>query len=822
MDAKAINMLKSILQQEARLGYKDRAVLGGFRKLAANWGKRILSSAKSEPERQRIREIVDLLARYSDLKDTEERKALLEQIRSLIEAPLPKPTPKPKPEKPAPEKAAPKAPPARPAARARKAPRPPARGLGLDSPVEKLSGVGPKNAKRLARLGVRTIRDLLYLFPRRYVDYSTLKTINQLRYGEEVTIIANVWDVNVRESKSGMPIISCILADGTGAIEATWFNQPHLANQLRPGMQIAVSGRVDEFMGRLTFKSPEWEPLDKELTSTGRIVPVYPLTEGLRQKWLRRRIQELVKYWTKRIEDPLPDRIREPRNLMPLGAALSQIHFPDDMDLLKQARRRLAFDEMLLLQLGVMRQKRAWQSQPGRSIRVDEGFVEKIVSSLPFELTSAQRRALREILTDIARPHPMSRLLQGDVGSGKTVVALIAMLVAVADGYQAAMMAPTEILAEQHYRTIGELLSRMELSHPRTGEPFRPRVRLLVGSIKPSEKKEIQGELAAGEVDIVVGTHALIQESVEFANLAFIVIDEQHRFGVRQRAALRQKGYYPHVLVMSATPIPRTLALTVYGDLDLSIIDEMPPGRQRVKTYVITPLERERAYRFIRSQVEKGHQAFIIYPLIEESEAVNAKAAVDEHERLQKEVFPDLRVGLLHGRMKSEEKDAVMEAFRRGELNILVSTAVVEVGVDVPNATVMMIEGAHRFGLAQLHQFRGRVGRSTHQAYCILVADSESPEAYERLKLVESIYDGFELAEKDLQLRGPGEFLGTRQSGLPDLKLARLTDVRVLNEAREVAAEIFREDPELEGDEFRLLREAMERLWSTGEGPELS
>lgn len=809
MNNKRMETLEKILRQEARLGYKDKAVLGGFRKLAVTWGDEALKEAGTEQERARIKEIVSLLSRYSSLASVEERRALLEKIHELILTPIlpapavqePAPAPVPKPQ---------------PKPRAKKPAEAPAKGFGLDSPVIKLSGIGPKNAERLKRLGVYTVRDLLYLFPRRYVDYSNINTINRLRYGEEVTIMGNVWDVSVREAKSGLTVVSCLLADGTGVIEISWFNQPHLAQQLRPGKQIVVSGRVDEFMGRLTMTSPEWEPLDRELVSTGRIVPIYPLTKGLSPRWLRRLMLKTTKYWADKVPDLLPDRIKEERKLLDLGTALAQIHFPDSQELLKEARRRLAFDELLLLQLGVMRQKFAWQSNPGRAIEVNPGFVESIISSLPFKLTESQQRALNEILRDLAGDRPMSRLLQGEVGSGKTVVALIAMLVTVAAGYQAAMMAPTEILAEQHYQTITSLLGGMNLKHPRTQAPFSPRVRLLIGSMKPSEKKQIQEEIASGEVDIVVGTHTLIQEGVQFANLALAIIDEQHRFGVRQRASLRQKGFFPHVLVMSATPIPRTLALTIYGDLDISTLDEMPPGRQGVKTYLITPLERERAYRFIRSQIERGRQAFIIYPIIEESESLDIPSAVAEYERLRKEVFPDLKLGLLHGRMKGEEKERVMEAFRRGEIQILVSTAVVEVGVDIPNATVMMVEGAHRFGLAQLHQFRGRVGRGTEPGYCILVADSESPEAFERLKIVETVQDGFALAEKDLEMRGPGEFLGTRQSGLPELKLARLTDLKMLTEAREVAMEIFREDPELSKPEFRLLKEAVDRLWQPG------
>ncbi len=803
MGGKPSETLEKILRQEARLGYKDKAVLGGFRKLAATWGDLALKEAGTEQERARIREIVALLSRYSSLSSLEERKALLEKIHELLTTPV-LPTLKPITTAPVIQ---PKPLEEKPLEKETKLPK----GLGLDSPVIKLSGVGPRNAERLKKLGVRTIRDLLYLFPRRYVDYSNIKTINRLRYGEEVTLIGNVWDVSIREAKSGLTVVSCLLADGTGVIEVSWFNQPHIAQQLRPGKQIVVSGRVDEFMGRLTMSSPEWELLDKELVSTGRIVPIYPLTKGLSPRWLRRLMLRATKYWAEKVPDPLPEKIREERKLLPLGSALAQIHFPDNQELLKEARRRLAFDELLLLQLGVMRQKFAWRSNPGRAIKVDYGFVEQITSSLPFELTGAQRRALQEILKDLADDKPMSRLLQGEVGSGKTVVAFIAMLVTVAAGYQAAMMAPTEILAEQHYQTMTSLLERMDLKHL-----ISPRIRLLIGSTKPSEKRQIQEEIASGEIDIVVGTHALIQEGVQFANLALAIIDEQHRFGVRQRASLRQKGYLPHVLVMSATPIPRTLALTIYGDLDISILDEMPPGRQGVKTYLITPLERERAYRFIRSQIERGRQAFIIYPVIEESESVDAPSAVAEYERLRKEVFPDLNLGLLHGRMKGEEKEKVMEAFRQGEIQILVSTAVVEVGVDIPNATVMMVEGAHRFGLAQLHQFRGRVGRGSEPGYCILVADSESPEALERLKIVETIQDGFQLAEKDLEMRGPGEFLGTRQSGLPELKLARLTDIKILTEAREVAMEILQEDPELLRPEFRLLREAVDRLWQPG------
>jgi ATP-dependent DNA helicase RecG len=523
------------------------------------------------------------------------------------------------------------------------------------------------------------------------------------------------------------------------------------------------------------------------------------------------------------LPDHLSARLRERAHLVDLETAIAQIHFPESEESLERARRRLCFDEFFLIQIGAQRQRHLWRSKPGRALTIDEELLNTFLQSLPFTLTNAQQRVLREIVNDLRQPYPMSRLLQGDVGSGKTVVAAAAMLLTVAGGCQTVIMAPTEILAEQHYKTIAELLA----NSPLETRNLKLETRLLIGSLTSSEKEQIHQEAAAGAADILIGTHALIQESVEFKDLGLAVIDEQHRFGVRQRATLRQKGtteaspfsgpVCPHILVMSATPIPRSLALTIYGDLDISVIDEMPPGRREVKTRWLSPRERERAYKFLHSQIEKGHQAFIICPLVEESEKVEAKAAVEEHKRLQKVIFPDLRLGLLHGRLKGEEKEAVMAAFKRGEFDILVSTSVVEVGIDVPNATVMLVEGANRFGLAQLHQFRGRVGRSKHQSYCLLLSDSSTPEAQERLRAIEATQDGFALAEKDLELRGPGEFFGTRQSGLPDLKLAGLGDVKILEQARAEAQALFREDPDLSKPEHRLLARQVAEFWR-GEG----
>jgi ATP-dependent DNA helicase RecG len=500
---------------------------------------------------------------------------------------------------------------------------------------------------------------------------------------------------------------------------------------------------------------------------------------------------------------------------MDLPTALRQIHFPDSLDEARAARRRLSFEEFLLIQLGVLAQRKQWQSQAGEAIPTDRSLLDGFVASLPFSLTAAQTQSIDQILHDMALSRPMSRLLQGDVGSGKTVVAAAAILMTVAAGKQAALMAPTEILAEQHYRTLSQLLAGVEIQRLERA----PSVVLLTGSLSRVERGKVYAAVASGEADIVIGTHALIQRHVTFRDLALAIVDEQHRFGVLQRGTLRGKGGSPHMLVMSATPIPRSMALTIYGDLDLSVVDELPPGRQEIETRWLLARERERAYAFIRSQIKKGHQAFILYPLVEESDKVEARAAVEEYERLQQKVFPDLELALLHGRMKGKEKDAVMQRFRDGQTQILVSTSVIEVGIDVPNATVMLIEGADRFGLAQLHQFRGRVGRGEHRSYCLLLSDTASPDnpetksTWERLKAIEDTQDGFVLAEKDLELRGPGDFFGVRQSGLPALRLANLSDVKTLEQARAEAQAIFQEDPELGRPEFRPLAGRLRAFW---------
>jgi ATP-dependent DNA helicase RecG len=791
-----IEKLTNILRLEAER-YQDKAVLGGLSRYADTWIRE--GKAAFGPDvNDWVEAVAERLRTYSNLPDTTARQQALAALIEMIED-----APSPSASRQA-ENKPPHSPSPPPTAKPSEATSTPSYSqTGLDSPVTVLRGVGPRQAKRMERLGIQTIRDLLYSFPRRYDDYSHLKPINRLEYDEEVTIIAKVWDAGVRNTRGGGNLFKAVLSDGTGSVEATWFNQPYLADRIKAGQQIVISGKVDEYLGRLCFSSPEWELLDKDLLHTARIVPVYALTRGITNKWLRRLIKHSVDYWSKRLPDHLPTSVRQEADLLDLEDAIVQIHFPDNQRALKKARYRLAFDEIFVLQIGLLQRRHEWRSEPGKPLPVDEDVLRSFIDTLPYELTAAQDKALRQIAADLRTDQPMNRLLQGDVGSGKTVVAAAAMAATVAAGSQAALMAPTAILAEQHYQTISSLMGEAAERQPTRIQKIR--VRLLTGDVTGQEREEIYAGLADGSVDVVVGTHALIQEGVDFQDLAFVVIDEQHRFGVRQRAALRQKGYNPHLLVMTATPIPRSLELTVWGHLDVSIIDEMPPGRQPVTTRLILPAERERAYSFVRSQTEKGRQAFIICPLVEESENVEAKAAVEEHKRLQKHVFPDLKLGLLHGRMKGDEKEETMARFVRGELDILVATSVVEVGIDVPNATVMLIEGADRFGLAQLHQFRGRVGRSEHASYCLLVSDSSTEEAQERLQAVEATTDGFELAQKDLEMRGPGEFLGTRQSGLPDLKLASVTDLKLIETAREAARRFFETDPELAQPDNRLL-----------------
>ncbi len=804
--------LRKILDLERQRNYNDTAVFGGLDRFLQNWSASAVEAVKSPR----------LLGRFQKLFQTsytamssEQRTAwaqdvlkFLEDLESKDNVPLPSKKQTPSPIK---KKAPPKASP------------PASSQTTLDASITVVKGISTTLASRFGKLGVKTVRDLLYFFPHRHLDYSKLKSISQLTEGEEQTIIANVWQAN-ETRPGGRRSAEAIVGDETGNIRVVWFNQPYLVKSLPTNARVIISGKVSLYKGRHVFMSPEWELMEgQDLVHTARLVPLYPLTSGLHPRQVRRLMKGFIDRWAGQLTDFLPEELKKRLNLLDLPLAINQAHYPESEETKDKARTRLAFDELFLLQLGVMNKKRNWQQgKPGTPFDIKESLLTQFISSLPFTLTSAQTKVLQEIKADLTKAIPMCRLLQGEVGSGKTVVATAALLIAVANGLQGAFMAPTEILAEQHYATICQLLTKLGKEE---GEGYcrsykgildNPiNVALLIGDIKQTGKKKIQQQIQAGDIDIIIGTHALVQKGLEFAKLGLAVVDEQHRFGVEQRSALREKGFNPHMLVMTATPIPRTLALTLYGDLDLSVINELPPGRQTVKTKWLKPEQRESAYAFVRKQVGEGRQAFILCPLIEESEAIAAQAAVVEYERLSREVFADLRVGLLHGRLASAEKDAVMEEFRAGRLDILVSTPVIEVGIDIPNATVMLIESADRFGLSQLHQFRGRVGRGKDQSYCMLLAENPSEVARQRLDIIENNHDGFKLAEEDLKMRGPGEFFGTRQSGIPDLRMAKMSDVALLELARNEAIAMFKTDPGMGKSEHKLLAQEMARVWSS-------
>lgn len=811
-----------ILRLEAAKGYQDKAVMGGLQRLTAAW----ISDAREAglPEKL-VADVASMLGSYHEQSAAVRRQTLME-ISSLLQLPGMRELPPPPAEVIA----------AAPAAveqseqktktakktenqasrKLSSAALPDAGSSGLHAPVTKIRGIGEKQAKNLEKLNVFSIKDLLYLFPRRYDDYSQLKSIQQLRYGEEVTILAKVVDMKSQRTGRGKLISEVIVSDATGMLRLIWFNNAYLERNLKVGMFITISGKVEASSGRLAMFHPDYESVDQQQLNTNRIVPVYPLSRQITQRWLRKTQFNVVKFWAERVPEFLPDAVRESAQLVPLQEALIQIHFPDTEELLHSAQRRFAFDEIFLLQLGVIRQKRQWQGLTGTAFSVSEAWLAERLRGLPYALTNAQLKAVTEIRKDVSSPHPMNRLLQGDVGSGKTIVAVIGMSIVIEGGAQAALMAPTGILAEQHFRTILRLLSEGGAQQAAFLAPEE--IRLLTGDTGTADRREILKGLQSGAVKLLVGTHALIEDPVAFQNLQMVVVDEQHRFGVQQRAALRAKGENPHLLVMTATPIPRSLQLTVFGDLDVSVMDEMPAGRLPIQTRIIYPYERHRVYELIEEQVQAGHQAFIIYPLVEQGENEEVKAAVEEQQRLQAEAFPHLKVGLVHGRMKPVDKDAVMLAFRNKEYDILVSTSVVEVGVDIPNATMMVIEGANRFGLAQLHQFRGRVGRGDAQSFCILIPDSDSAAENERLTVMTQTNDGFVLAEKDLQQRGPGDFLGTRQAGFVDLKMANLADVRLIQKARAIAEQVLEKDPDLEADENQALRRAVENFWPSADG----
>ena len=657
----------------------------------------------------------------------------------------------------------------------------------LTTDIRSIKGIGEQRAKALNKLGITTLRDLISWFPRKYDDRRQARRIADLVPGESACVAAMIAaEPKVSHIRKGMDLIKVRAVDESGVLDVTFFNQTWLKNQLIQGETYIFYGKAEGNLLRKTMASPIVEREGRG-EFTGRIVPIYPLTAGVSQLILSRSIRQGLDACADILPDVLPDQVRQDHHLCRIGYAYENIHFPEDETALDLARRRLAFEELFFFTIGLQRlrnRRETVQVTPCKTVDMDAFY-----GALPFTLTDAQRRCVEEALADMRSGQPMNRLCQGDVGSGKTMVAAACVYFMVKNGRQAALMAPTEILAQQHYNGLAPLLESLGI-----------RCALLTGSTKAAVKRSIAAQLASGEIDFAIGTHALITEGVEYADLGLVVTDEQHRFGVAQRAALAAKGQHPHTLVMSATPIPRTLALILYGDLDVSVIDQLPPGRHPIETYSVPGSYHPRVYNFIRKLVGEGRQAYIVCPMVEENDELpdERKAVTAYAQKLQAEVFPDLRVAFVHGKMKSKEKDAVMAAFANHETDILVSTTVIEVGVDVPNAAVMVIENAERFGLSQLHQLRGRVGRGKHQSYCILISDSQNEETKQRLKVMTKTSDGFKIAEEDLRLRGPGDFFGERQHGLPGLRIADIgCDTQLLKEAQQAAEELLEKDPDL-------------------------
>lgn len=685
------------------------------------------------------------------------------------------------------------------------APVPPAKMDPLGFPAQYVKGVGPQVARKLERLGIQTVRDLITHYPRRHEDRRHLRTLREAVWGETQTLFGQIGKITEARPRRGFTITKMAFSDGTAVGYLTWYNQPYMKNFLKPGTEVVVYGKIERKFGEIQILNPEIEVLRSSENDgeegveptlhTNRIVPIYPLTEGLPQTYLRKTIYHAVQRYKDEMEDPLPETLRKELDLPDFKESVEQIHFPKEWNILNQAKRRLIFEEFFILQVFLALKKHGNQIPKGISFNIKPNQRAEFEAQLPFSLTEAQRRVMREIEADMVKPTPMHRLLQGDVGSGKTVVSVFAAVCALSCGYQVAYMAPTEILTDQQGIVLAHFL-----------RPFGISVVTLVGDQSKTERDKVLRSLQTGSAKLVIGTHALIQDDVFFHNLGLCIIDEQHKFGVMQRTTLKKKGNNPDILVMTATPIPRTMAMTLYGDLDVSIIDEMPPGRKPVKTTWIPLDQQQRVWNFIRKEVGEGKQAFIVCPLVEESEKLNATAAIQEAERLRTQIFHDLRVDCLHGKMKSEEKEKIMDDFRSKKTSILVSTTVIEVGVDIPEATVMAIENAERFGLSQLHQLRGRVGRGQSQAYCALLANAGTEEARQRLQVFCQSQDGFVIAEEDLKLRGPGEFYGTRQHGLPDFKIANLLqDQPILEEARRAAFGLVSNDPHLSQPEHQPL-----------------
>ena len=713
--------------------------------------------------------------------------------------------------------------------------------IDLSTKIEEIPRIGAAYQKKLKKFGIKTVHDLLFYFPSRYDDFSDIIPINKVKTGYNVCVQGKILSIeSTRTFKKFMSITEVIIEDETGTIKALWFNQPYLAKTLKEDDYICLAGKISLSKEGVYLNNPAYEIMgefteNNQLTHTGRIVPVYAETKGMTSRWLRFIIKPLLSVFYSQIPEILPEEILEKYKFLPIKKAIWQVHFPDSFEYADAAKSRFAFEELFLLQLHVLKEKAKLLQKQAPQCPMNAELMKEFTGSLPFQLTDSQKQCSWQILKDLEKAVPMSRLLEGDVGSGKTVVAAMAALNTVKNGYQVAFMAPTEILAQQHFKTVAELLKN-----------FNVKIGYLTGKgsflykdkkVVEMKKKDLLLELEFGQIDILIGTHSLIQKNVMFSKLALVILDEQHRFGVSQRAELtRDKRLVPHLLSMTATPIPRTLALTVYGDLDLSLIKEMPKNRKKVKTLIVDQKDRKTAYEFIHKEAKEGKGIFVICPKIgsdeiaQDSPARNQtfgsfipqnydlgilkmpeiKAVKQEYEKLSKEIFPDLRITMMYGKMKPKEKEVIMQDFKKGEIDILVSTSVVEVGVDVPRATVMMIEGAERFGLAQLHQFRGRVGRGDMQSYCFLFTTEQNQQNRERLKAMEKLNSGFELAQKDLEIRGPGQIYGTQQWGLPDMAMQNLSNIFLIEKTRQAAKEILEKDPALES--YPPLKERLKRF----------
>jgi len=672
--------------------------------------------------------------------------------------------------------------------------------IDLEKNIQYIKGVGPNRATLLNKLGINTLKDLITYFPREHEDRGKVKEINELMHGEEALICAYpVGRINELRIRKNLMLCKLIVRDETGTCQITWYNQPYLKNVFKSNVRYKFYGRVSRVSGRIEMQSPVYEPEDSN-KNTGKIIPIYPLTYNLSQNVIRKIIEAGLSEVNGDLEEVLPQYMLEKYNLYNYNTAIKQIHFPDNFETFNKARTTLAFEELFSMQLALLRLKNKYETnKPGIKFS-KEAKMSDVINSLPFKLTKAQLRVLEEIDNDMETSKPMNRLLQGDVGSGKTIVALISAYKAVKSGYQAVIMAPTAILATQHLESFNDILKDSGI-----------RCELLISGITKKKKEAILESLKSGEIDILIGTHAVLEENVIFNKLGLVVTDEQHRFGVRQRSTIVEKGNNPDVLVMTATPIPRTLALILYGDLDISIIDELPPNRKKIETYAVTKGLEQRVNNFIAKNVNEGRQCYVVCPLVEENEEINAKSVMEIYENYQKNIFPNYKVEYLHGKMKQKEKDSIMEEFKNGNIDILISTTVIEVGVNVPNSNIMIIENAERFGLAQLHQLRGRVGRGEYQSYCILKYQGNSQIIRERMKVISSTNDGFIISEKDLELRGTGEFFGTKQHGIPEFKIANLfEDINLLKLVQAIAIEIIGKDPLLEKEENMPLRKLVD------------